>query len=147
MTALTDVVAGALFDMLMEIIAETVLMDDVKKPLFVPIPLSSQRLKERGYNQSACIVDALTCHIKEAENGNGVLVKIRETSSQMMTQTKSERLENLKRAFTVPNAARVIGRTIIVVDDVTTTGATFTEARRALTEAGASKVICCAVAH
>jgi predicted amidophosphoribosyltransferase len=65
----------------------------------------------------------------------------------MTAQTKSERLENLKRAFTVPNAARVIGRTIIVVDDVTTTGATFTEARRALTEAGASKVICCAVAH
>jgi competence protein ComFC len=147
-TALAETVARALSDILTEIIAETSLMESTKKPLLIPIPLSPGKEKERGYNQSALIVKSLA-HLMddETENGDGILAKTRETQSQMSTKDRKTRLENLRGAFTVGDPARVTRRVVIVVDDVTTTGATFAEARRALKDAGAKKIICCAVAH
>ncbi|MBC8464829.1 MAG: ComF family protein [Parcubacteria group bacterium] len=146
-TALADVAAKALTDILTEIIADITLMESTAKPLLVPIPLFSAKEKERGYNQSALIVQALAQRLDSTENGNGILIKTHETQSQMATKTRKTRLENLRGAFAVSNPAHVTGRVVIVIDDVTTTGATFAEARRALKDAGAKKIICCAVAH
>ncbi len=147
-TALAETAAHTLTDILTEIIAETSLMESDRKPILVPIPLSPEREKERGYNQSALIAQSLA-HLmdNETENGDCVLIKTRETQSQMTTKDRKTRLENLRGAFAVPNPERALGRVVIVIDDVTTTGATFAEARRALKEAGAQKIICCAVAH
>jgi ComF family protein len=148
MTALAEVLARVLSDILTESIAESMLMDDAHPPLLVPIPVSPGRMKERGYNQSALIVKSLARLMdNETENGDGILIKTRETQSQMSTKDRKTRLENLRGAFSVTDPARVAGRVVIVVDDVTTTGATFAEARRALKDAGAKKIICCAVAH
>ena len=147
-TALADVAAHALTDILTEIIAETSLMESNRKPILVPIPLSPAREKERGYNQSALIVKSLMRLMdNEIADSNGMLTKTRDTQSQMATKDRKTRLENLRGAFSVSNSAHVAGRVVIVIDDVTTTGATFAEARRTLKEAGAQKIICCAVAH
>ncbi len=148
MTVLADVAALALSDIVTEIIADIALMESAQKPILVPIPVSEKCMKERGYNQSALVVKALAHRMNEdVEDGTGLLTKIRDTQSQMTTKDRKTRLGNLHGAFAVPNPARVAGRTVIVIDDVTTTGATFAETRRALKEAGAREIICCAVAH
>ena len=59
---------------------------------------------------------------------------------------RHNRLKNLKNSMTVSDPAKVKGRVCIVVDDVTTTGASFAEAKRALREAGAAEVCCIALA-
>lgn len=146
--AFADVIAQALTDIITEVCADIALMESARKPLLIPIPLSPGRQKERGYNQSARIVKSLLRYMNgDIENGDGILIKTRETQSQMATKNRKTRLENLHGAFSVPDRACVAGRVIIVIDDVTTTGATFAEARRALKDAGAQKIICCAAAH
>ena len=75
------------------------------------------------------------------------LVKHFHTESQTHTATKKERMENLKDSMKVLAPAVVSGQFIILIDDVTTTGSTFAEAKRALKAAGTKKILCIAVAH
>lgn len=64
-----------------------------------------------------------------------------------MTLSKKERLTNLKDAFALCKGVNVHGREILLVDDVTTTGATILEAKKVLLASGAKKVNCITVAH
>lgn len=120
-----------------------------RRPLLVPIPISERRRFERGWNQAELLCEA----IKKSDVGEHFkyiprqLVKNRHTESQTKTSSKRERLENLKDSMRVQNMESVSGRCVIIIDDVTTTGATFNEARRALRAAGAKKILCVAVAH
>ncbi|MBX4216263.1 hypothetical protein KW797_04950 [Candidatus Parcubacteria bacterium] len=115
----------------------------------VPIPLSPARLTERGFNHAGLIAEAIC-----SEDVDGLfscepdlLAKVRETKSQMSLKHRAERLANLKGAFAVPVGMEVRGRSVILIDDVTTTGATFTEAMETLLRAGAKEVRAFAVAH
>ncbi|MBX4189617.1 hypothetical protein KW785_03450 [Candidatus Parcubacteria bacterium] len=76
-----------------------------------------------------------------------LLRKEKHTESQTKTANKRERLTNIDHSMRVVTPSAVEGRSIILLDDVTTTGATFKDARRALKEAGARKVLCVALAH
>ncbi len=102
----------------------------------VPIPLSEKRLAERGYNQ---VEEALRAGNLEIDTT--LLIRVRETIPQTQLPRK-RRLTNLSGAFDVPEASR--GRLrdlhIVLVDDVTTTGATLEEARRTLSRLGAKKI-------
>lgn len=102
----------------------------------VPIPLAPKRLRERGYNQSDMLARALArqWRIPVAPD---VLVRARETPTQTAL-TPETRLANVAGAFTVGTAAR--WETLVLVDDVFTTGATLAEAARALEAAGARRL-------
>ena len=76
-----------------------------------------------------------------------VLKKIRETVPQTSLQKKKDRLKNPAGSLEVARPEKVAGKTVFVIDDVTTTGATLLEAKRALLQTGAKKVICFALAH
>ena len=78
---------------------------------------------------------------------SNILTKTRETPTQVSLGDRAERLENLKNAFAVRAPEKVRGAHVVLVDDVTTTGATLLEARGELLRAGARKVTCLAVAH
>lgn len=119
------------------------------KPILMPIPISDKRRFERGWNQSELLIKAVMVHDHEKvfRYLPKQLVRFRHSESQTKTASRSERLENLTNSMKVLNAPSVAGECVIVIDDVTTTGSTFAEARRALRAAGARKILCVAVAH
>ena len=136
-----------LYDTLMAELEENNLFEKYGKAMLLPIPAGASRIIERGWNQAELLALSVSkCDgAGRFEFSPHILKKVRHTESQISTSSKAERLENLKDSMAASEAVR--GRLVIVVDDVLTTGATFAEARRALKEAGAKKIICIAVAH
>ena len=111
--------------------------------LIVPIPLGRQRLKERGYNQVGMVAWPLALAL-DIQYAPGVLTRRRETRSQVGL-SKPERRENVHQAFAAD--ARVRRRTVLVMDDVSTTGSTLSSSAEALFLSGASDVYALTVAR
>jgi ComF family protein len=103
----------------------------------VPIPLSQQRMRERGYNQSGLIAHPLS-RIMQWRYLPDAVQRTRHTRSQVGL-TAAERRENVQLAFTA-NPGLVRNKTILLFDDVATTGATLHSASQALLSAGANRV-------
>ena len=98
--------------------------------LLIPVPTHKSKLKKRGYNQAEILARKLDKNLKIGVEPD-ILTKLRNTKSQM-TLTKSERLVNMKNSFLCTNPKAINGKTIILVDDVCTTGTTLEECARAL---------------
>lgn len=117
-----------------------------KPTIFVPIPLSSARLKQRGYNQVTRILESSTLtNLKIKE----LLVRIKETKPQT-TLKRAERIKNIKDAFQFREQQIDSSiKRIIIVDDVVTTGATILDARKTLSFhiPKDCEIICLALAH
>ena len=103
--------------------------------LVTAVPLHPARLRERGYDQAACLGEALADAIG-APYVRDVLVRTRATLAQSGL-TGRERRQNVAGAFRVARPAWVRGRQVLLVDDVLTTGATLHEALAALRAEGA----------
>jgi len=105
--------------------------------LFVPVPLHWTRRLSRGYNQSLLVAKK----IKQAKAKiNTELVRTKKTSYQASMDTPNQRLKNVKDAFAVRKNHKLQDKTICLVDDIKTTGATLNECARTLKLAGAKKV-------
>ncbi len=91
--------------------------------LIVPVPLHPRKEKQRGYNQSDAFAVGLseTLNIPWLKNG---LVRKEFTETQTK-KNRLERLENVRKAFQIGSQAELIGKHILLVDDVLTTGATL----------------------
>ena len=105
--------------------------------MLVPVPLSPQRLSERGYNQVALIAHPLAM-IHKWNYSPGALQRIKYTHSQVGL-TVEQRRENVHNAF-IANPRLVRNKKVLLMDDVATTGATLISASTALVEAGATNV-------
>ncbi len=106
--------------------------------LMIPVPAHILRQKSRGYNQAGLIAGILAEHISAAVLARSLL-KIRNTLPQAGL-SREERMENLKGAFSVVDKRSVIGRDILLVDDVMTTGATLETCAAELLRSGARSV-------
>lgn len=104
----------------------------------MPVPLHVQRLREREFNQSALLANPLSHHLG-LPLVLGQLMRIRQTVPQT-SLTRKERLTNLREAFAVPQPEKIRGKTILLVDDVMTTGTTIHECANTLLRAGAGQV-------
>jgi ComF family protein len=115
--------------------------------VLVPVPLSARRLQQRGYNQSALLAAWLARHSGLAWHDQ-VLSRPVDRPHQA-TLTRAERQQNLDGAFLVEPRWRtwLDGRTVMLVDDVITTGATTAAAARELLRTGARDVWVCALAR
>ena len=110
----------------------------------VPIPLGKKRLKERGYNQTALIAHPLALSLK-LTYAPGALVRQHETRSQVGLN-KSERQKNVRGAFAA-SRTMINGKTVLVVDDVSTTGSTLSSGAEALFASGAKDVYALTIAR
>jgi ComF family protein len=113
------------------------------------VPLHARKLRQRGFNQSDLIAKAalkLNSMGGKLELHDYILERKRETQSQIGL-TRHQRRENLRGAFAVPKPEKVMGREVLLVDDVFTTGTTASECARVLRRAGASKVWVATVAR
>lgn len=111
--------------------------------MIIPIPLTKERLRARGYNQAELLADHVCTVLQEkgycAEVCNSVLQKTRDTAQQKHMDYVS-RIENVAGAYHVHERKVCRGRTIVLVDDVMTTGATGSECASRLLSAGAERV-------
>lgn len=117
-----------------------------KVDLILPIPLHPRKLRQRGFNQSYLLVrnfnkkhikihgDAPPWHVDTR-----ILERIKPTLSQTGFDMELRR-KNLDQAFRVRHGSRVAGKSIVMVDDVYTTGATCKEAAKILLASGAARV-------
>lgn len=136
--------AELLADFLLESEAEQALFEGAP-PLLVPMPLGKRRMSERGYNQVLLVLEALKETHPEFAVRADLLIRARETAPQT-TLSRAKRLKNVAGAFAVRKGVNIRGHRIILIDDVTTTGATLHHGARALERAGA-KVTALALAR
>ena len=140
-----------LYEVLPEYLVQWEQFDNFTNPLLIIVPSSKQTLRKRGFNQNHLIIKSFLAH-----GGNrfikyqpDVIKKIKNIPKQSRTESRAERLENPKGAFTISNrhATFIRGRNIILFDDILTTGATTKEITRVLKRAGAKQIKIVAIAH
>jgi ComF family protein len=107
--------------------------------LIVPVPLSREKLRRRGYNQAGLLARELGRALNLPVAG-GCLVKVIDTPPQANLD-RAARIENLHGAFKVAKPEVIAGQVVLVIDDVLTTGSTMAEAASTLREAGARQVL------
>lgn len=118
--------------------------DGISASLMIPVPLSSERMKERGFNQAASVA-AAAAYVLGIPFAPDVLVRTRNTGRQTECRDNGERSANVEGAFSLSDKWDVTGMTVILTDDVATTGFTLHEAAAALLRGGASTVLCAAL--
>jgi len=111
----------------------------------VPVPLHPARLAERGFNQSALVAQPIARRLG-APFWPRALLRAKDTARQANLDREA-RKSNLARAFVVRHPERVRGRSVLLVDDVRTTGATLDACVTVLRGAGAARVGWAVVAH
>ncbi len=144
-----DIFGEIIYDKILEEISDISIFSGKNKFMLVPIPLSPAKLRKRGFNQSELIARKIfSLGGKDIfAIGSDVLIKTKETESQMSVRQKEKRLKNLFGAFAVNPNADLRGKNVVIIDDIVTTGATINEAMKVLKEAGAREVIAFTVAH
>ena len=108
------------------------------------VPLSSERLRERGYDQAMLIAMAAALELDDV--AVETLKKVVNAAPQSGTGSAEQRRANISGAYECADAELVRGRRILLIDDITT-GATVSECARVLGLAGAESVVCAAVAR
>ncbi|MFC1959290.1 ComF family protein [Chloroflexota bacterium] len=111
--------------------------------IIMPVPLHSERLRQRGYNQAALLAQAMARQLNWPYDDK-LLNRVRATTSQVGLDFQA-RQHNVKQAFGVTTPMSVQTSNVILVDDVYTTGATIRECAAALVEAGNTTVRACVV--
>ena len=106
--------------------------------ILVPVPLHQKRLRERGYNQSSLLAQELG-KLTSLPVADDCLIRLRHAPSQARTPTVAERRSNVAGAFTCHDH-RLQGSQVLLIDDVSTSGATLDACAAALKAAGASSV-------
>lgn len=115
----------------------------IKIDHIIPVPLRNSRLHARGYNQSALLANSISrsLHIDIKPHA---LTRVKETLSQVGLNSK-ERQDNVFDAFRADYAENS-NKSILVIDDIATTGSTLNECARALKNSGAKEVFCYTIA-
>ncbi len=143
-----DVFAPALTEAIAELLGEEQLFLG-RDVLLVPVPISRKRRARRGYNQSELLARAALALLPASgvRIDLGLLSKSADTESQVRTKGRAERLANLGESFATLPGRRSSGETVLLVDDVMTTGATLSACARALARAGFSDIRAITIAH
>ncbi|MCC7160530.1 ComF family protein [Candidatus Nomurabacteria bacterium] len=153
---LAKVFAEIIYEKITEELSDLSVLENFTNPILVPIPLSPKRLRERGFNQAQLICEEII-KINNKRNNlnikleNNILIKPKDTEHQAQIKDRRARLKNISGSFAIKNTEENIkklkNRNIIIIDDILTTSATLSEARKVLKQSGARKIIAFTVAH
>lgn len=139
--------SAALAEYLREEVA-SMRMFSVKPIILVPVPLHASRIAERGFNQVERVLEELPIEFRDGTISRVVmkaLVRTRATPQQTRL-ARAERLRNVADAFAIANKSAIRDSHIILIDDVTTTGATLAATTKELQKSG-THVTVIALAH
>lgn len=128
-------------DFLAHYMAESVMGKDEfsEADVIIPVPLHKKDKRRRGYNQSFLLAKKLSKALGIPAEKDA-LQKVKHTKKQHKL-SYSERISNVEKAFAVGDKSAVLGKKVILVDDVFTTGSTMKNCAEALKSAGASRVL------
>ena len=106
--------------------------------IIVAVPLSKERKKQRGYNQSNLIAVEISKKL-QIKLCNNSLKKVQNTVKQS-TLNKQERKQNIQGAYMLKNAKNLYKKNVLIIDDIYTTGSTVNECSKELSKAGTKKI-------
>lgn len=118
--------------------------------IIMPVPLHPRRLRWRGFNQSQLIADYISQHLTPGLKitvEKEILLRKKHTPPQMKIKKYQERLSNLGCAFAIAQPEAVKNKSVLLVDDIATTGATIFECAKTLKLAGAKKIFAIVIAR
>lgn len=127
-----------------EFLREELRRRPLQADVVVPVPLAVSRLRQRGFNQAQLLAGEVAAAVRGTVVADALM---REERVAQQTLPAADRLVNLEGAFSCAAANAVHGRRVLLVDDVVTTGATFSACADALAEAGATRVTAIAFAR
>ncbi|MBU1163430.1 MAG: ComF family protein [Proteobacteria bacterium] len=120
--------------------------DKKRIDLIVPVPLHIKRFRKRGFNQAYLLIrewlfcaDAFNVELSYSKIEKNALIKNKQTEPQTGLDRK-QRLANIKNAFSIGDSSKITGKSILLIDDVYTTGATANECTKVLLNEGAESV-------
>ena len=109
------------------------------------VPVSGDRRRERGYDQSRLLAESAAKHLRQS--AVSTLKKKRRVPRQSMLDNPQARKANVLGVYTVPKPETIEGKRILLVDDIVTSGATISECAKTLMMAGAAEVLAAALAN
>ncbi len=152
MASLARPLGQRLAEAILQLEAEITAEAAERELLVVAVPLYPSKQRQRGYNQAELLGDAAIAWLARLRPGlrlrasHGALRRVKDTASQFNLTAKGRR-RNLAGAFAVPQPALVKGRSLLLIDDIYTSGATARACSGALLRAGASQVRVATVAR
>ncbi len=122
-------------------LANAVLQDEdyAGADLLIPVPLHKSKQRERGFNQSLLLAKSIAQNTK-IPVGNKIINRVQKTKVQAKLNA-TQRMKNVNEAFMVADVDRIKNKSVILIDDVCTTGATLFACSDVLRRAGCSQVI------
>lgn len=106
--------------------------------VFVPVPISKKRMKERGYNQSL-LVASLLSKVLRIELQDRCLIKTKNIIEQSKLN-KEQRINNIQNVYELKNQSILNNKKILLIDDIYTTGSTVNECSKMLKQAEPNKI-------
>ncbi|MER3446185.1 MAG: hypothetical protein C4291_04800 [Candidatus Dadabacteria bacterium] len=114
--------------------------DDLDMPdIIIPVPLYIGRLRKREYNQSVVLGEGLSRYLRVSFNPF-VLRRVRDTRPQFEIKNGDEKRKNVRGAFSLRDSREIKEKSVLIIDDIFTTGSTIDECARVLLDFGASRV-------
>ena len=108
------------------------------------VPLSGKRERSRGYDQAMLLALATALELNDV--AAETLKKPKDVQAQSELSGRVERSANISGAYIAPDPELIAGKCILLIDDIVTTGSTLSECAKVLLSAGASRVVCAALA-
>lgn len=117
----------------------------LKYDLITWVPLSSQRERSRGYDQAMLLAEATALELNDV--AVETLKKTRDAGAQSELGDRAERSQNISGAYQAADSELIAGKRVLIIDDIVTTRSTLDECADVLIKAGASSVVCAALAR
>ena len=141
-------IASLMAEHIMDYLGDQQSLSYFREALCIPVPVSKKRLRRRGFNQTEALAKYLAQKIGGVYDSTIVQKKIH-NKKQALIQNRKERFENVAGVFSINEKKKHLlkNKDIIIIDDLSTTGATLMEMKKVLEKNGARKVIAMTIAH